>query len=294
MWEKVIRVFEQAAWANRASPLRRGNVVCVPTGCEMIIAGDLHGHGANLLRIQALAGELGGTLDGPEPGRHVVLQELIHPHGEQLSPAGQDGSHHVLTRAVRWQLQFPGRVHVILGNHELAQMTGQDILKGGASVNQSFVDSVRRHYRDEADDVLAAMNNYFASLPLAVRRNSDLAVVHSLPADRQCEQFDATVFDRPIRPDDLTRTGPAYQLVWGRTFGRPAIDRIRQALRVSLLIVGHQPQPTGVTVLAPDAMIIASDHDHGVALKLGPSPVGSADDLARSNIVQLASVQMPS
>lgn len=288
MWEQVIRAFQQAASANRASPLRTGNVVHLPDDAEAIIAGDLHGHGQNLLRIQALAGDLAAN-----PRRHVVLQELIHqiPCQEGALPA--DGSHHVLARVVRWQLQHPGRIHVILGNHELAQMTGQDILKWGASICRSFTDAVARHYGDQARDVLAAIYDYFGSLPLALQTAGGLAVVHSLPADRHMRDFDATVFARAIEPGDLKRSGAVYQLLWGRGFTRHAIDCIKKALGCGTLVLGHQPQPTGVCVVDYDALIIASDHAGGVVLKVGPGPAPSANRLA-DQAIPLASIELKS
>lgn len=289
MWERVIDELRRSAAANAVCRLRRGNVIHLPDDAELIIAGDLHGHGQNLLRIQALAGDLPAN-----PRRHVILQELIHrtPDAEPEAAAPPaDTSHHVLTRVARWQLAAPGQVHVILGNHELAQMTGQDILKWGSSICRSFAEAVEKHYGDEAADALSAMNDYFHSLPLAARRDG-LAVVHSLPAERHLADFDAGVLDRPLSPADLARTGSVYRLVWGRSFGRASIDVMKAALNARLLVLGHQPQPTGVQVLADDAVIIASDHAQGVVLRLAGGELSATAVELASRVVPLAGVGM--
>ncbi|MCG3178163.1 MAG: hypothetical protein BIFFINMI_00486 [Phycisphaerae bacterium] len=285
MFEPIIAAYRQAADAARHCPLRRGQVVHTPPGADLLIAGDLHGNGQNLLRIERLA-----DLDR-YPERHVVLQELIHPTSDASDPpaAAGDDSHHVLTRVARWQARHPQRVHVILGNHELAQMTGQDILKDGASICRAFADGVAAHYGGEAAEVLDAMYDYCRALPLAVRSADGVAVVHSLPADRLAPRFDATIFVREQTDADRLRSGPVYQLVWGRTVGRAAIDLIRQILDAKLLVLGHQPQPTGFRVLDHDALIIASEHRQGVALPLPPGPPPSADDLAE-RLIRLGEV----
>lgn len=289
MWESVIQSLKQAAAANQVSPVRRGNVIHLPDDAELIIAGDLHGHGQNLLRIQTLAGQL-----AENPRRHVILQELIHqvPENDTISSAGPDQSHHVLTRVARWQLAAPGQVHVILGNHELAQMTGQDILKWGASICRAYSDAVGRHYGPEASEVLSAMDDYFFSLPLAVRCNG-LVVLHSLPAERHLADFDAGIFNRPLDPTDFGRTGCVYRLLWGRSFGRESIDAIKATLNARVLVLGHQPQPAGIHVLDTDALIVASDHSQGVVLRVdSPGSAGSAEQLAESGVVRLAGVGM--
>ncbi len=286
MWEQATESFRRAAAANRRGPLRQGNVVRLPPAAELIVAGDLHGHGHNLLKLESLAGDLAAN-----PRRHVVLQELVHRIPQNEDQAGQDDSHRALARVARWQERFPEQVHVILGNHELAQMTGQEILKSGAGICRAFSDAVAKQYGDESADVLAAMDDYFHSLPLAVRSADRVGVVHSLPANRHAEGFDTTVFGRPIEPGDYERTGPVYQLVWGRTLTRASIDRIRKALDVDLLVLGHQPQEDGLAVLDRDAIIIASDHARGVALRIPSGPAPTAEQLARS-AVRLESVAL--
>lgn len=287
MWQHVVQAFRQAAQSNRNDPLRRGNVVHLPANAQLLVAGDLHGHGRNLLKIQALAGDLAS-----QPLRHVVLQELIHERHDDPSDAPvADRSHQVLTAVVRWQLAFPTQVHVIIGNHEMAQMSGQDILKSGGSVCRAFDDGVRDRYTDEAHDLLTAMGDYFRSLPLAVRSNDGVAVLHSLPADRTLNGFDSTIFHRELRDADFARSGSAYQLLWGRTFTRPAIDRIRSDLDAQLLVLGHQPQPAGVLVVDTDAIILASDHACGAVLDLPPGSPPDARTLA-ANAISLSSVSV--
>jgi hypothetical protein len=284
MFEPIIDTYRRAADANRDSPLRRGQVIHTPPDAELLLTGDLHGHGQNLLRIERLA-----DLDN-RPARHVVLQEIVHPAGEADDLDGRgDDTHHVLTRVARWQVRYPGRIHVILGNHELAQATGQDILKAGTSICRAFAEGVAAHYGDETDDALDAMYDYMRSLPLAMRTADGLVAVHSLPADRLIDRFDDTIFDRQVTDADRQRGGPVYQLVWGRSVGRPSIDRCRELLDAKRFVLGHQPQPTGHAVVDDDVLIIASDHAAGVALPVEPGDPPAAAQLAE-RLVSLNSV----
>jgi hypothetical protein len=88
---------------------------------------------------------------------------------------------------------------------------------------------------------------------------------HSLPPDEAIPHFDYTVFDRPLTGGDFKRrTGPVYQLVWGRKTSPAGVAQFAEKVGAKLLIVGHQPQETGYAVVGDRMLIIASDHNQGV------------------------------
>jgi len=259
--EEVVEVFETAAEENRLSPLRRQQVVNLPAEGEVWIAGDLHDHRTNfakLLRAADLAGN---------PQRHIVLQEMIH--GDHYDATGAEDSWHMLYQAASLKADFPGQVHFILANHDLAQIHGEGIMKAGLSVCEAFNAGVRRDFPDRPGLVGVAITEFLLSLPLAIRCPNGIFACHSLPTDAQIDAFDYTIFDRELKGEDYRRrTGPVYQLIWGRNMTPATAKKFAEHVGASLLVTGHQPQDAGSAVNGPQHLVIASDHNQGVFLPL--------------------------
>ncbi|MGH7213544.1 MAG: metallophosphoesterase [Tepidisphaeraceae bacterium] len=264
--EEVIEAFATAAEENQLSPLRAGQVVHLPAEGEVWITGDLHDHRHNLNKLLAAA-DLANN-----PRRHLILHELIH--GEHVDPDGAEDSWQTLYRAACLKCDFPGQVHFLLANHDLAQIHGEGIMKGGVSVCEAFNKGMKRDFKDQRGKVVVAMTELLLSFPLGVRCPNGLFVCHSLPTDKQIETFDYTVFDRALTgPDYARKTGPAYQLIWGRGVTPDGAAQFADKLVATVVITGHQPQESGFLVNGDRHLIIASDHNQGVFLPL---------DLARS------------
>ncbi len=126
----VIELLTEGARLNQRETMRNGNMLCFPGEGDLIVAGDLHNHQRNFERIQTVA-----ALD-QFPHRHVILQELIH--GGILGTQGEDRSLDMLLDAVAWAREYPGRVHFLMANHDLAQVQGQAIMKDGYDLTDRF------------------------------------------------------------------------------------------------------------------------------------------------------------
>ena len=75
--------------------------------------------------------------------------------------------------------------------------------------------------------------------------------------------------DRPLTgPDFARRTGPVYQLIWGRNVTPEGVAQFAAQVGASIIVTGHQPQEMGFGVNGDQHLIIASDHNHGVVLQL--------------------------
>ena len=113
------------------------------------------------------------------PGRHLILQELIH--GPLMYPDDKGNrSHQLLDVFAALKCQYPQRVHMILGNHELSELTGRSIGKDGEGLNAKFHRGVETAYGESAGEIHAAYKALFAALPLAVRTGeSSLRLPHS-------------------------------------------------------------------------------------------------------------------
>lgn len=251
-------IYRQAAKLTREDPLLRGSTVVLPDYGQLVATGDLHGHRRNLERLMTYC-----DLEHA-PMRHVILHEIIHEEPEGF--AGADMSHEVLLQAAKWKTEYPDQVHFIQSNHELAQLTGQDISKGGRIVTFSFLAGVRDTYGPDSPIVIDAMMELLAAYPLAARTANRVLVTHSLPSPQTLPMFDPSVLDRHATSFDLRDGGSAYLLVWGRHQIQEQLDMLAARWEVDCFICGHQPQETGYDVLHDRLIILASDHNHGTFL----------------------------
>ena len=276
----VAGLFDRAARANLDHGGRAGGTQHLPAAGRAMVSGDLHDHGRNLMRLLKLARLR------ERPHHHLILQELIHgPHRVN----GMDLSVRTLARAAALKLDFPSQVHLLLGNHELSQSAGDEILKEGGGVVEAFDRGVSYIYGSGADEVRAAMNRFIASMLLAVRFAQGIMCTHSLPSPRLMAQFDADVIERVPTAADLRSGGSAHMLVWGRRHSQAQADELAQRWGVQQFVLGHQPAEMGYLEQEDTMLILASDHEHGMALPIDLARRYERDELI-TDLVPLASI----
>jgi hypothetical protein len=259
--DQVLDTFSSATEENLIDPFRTENVVILPEEGEVWIAGDMHDHRRNFDKLLKSA-DLGNN-----PQRHLVLQELIH--GEHFDDTGAEESWITLYRAAALKVDFSHQVHFLLANHDLAQIHGRGIMKGSTSVCEAFNKGVKNAFKDRAGRIQVAITEFLLSFPLAVRTPNGVFFCHSLPQDTEMEAFDYSIFGRALTgPDYAKKTGPVYQLIWGRHTTPPFVGQFAEVVGASLIVTGHQPQDTGFGVNGDQHLIIASDHNHGVVLQM--------------------------
>jgi hypothetical protein len=259
--DEVLETFAAATEENQRSAFRAQQVIHLPAEGEVWMTGDLHDHRSNFNKLLR-ASDLGNNRN-----RHLVLHELIH--GDHYDNAGAEDSWRTLARAAELKCDFPDQVHFMLANHDLAQIHGEGIMKAGLSVCEAFTAGVARDFGDRAAAINVAVTEFLLSLPLAIRLPNGLFFCHSLPTDKEIAEFDYTVFDRALAgPDYLRRTGPVYQLIWGRHMSPAGVARFAEKVGAKIIITGHQPQDTGYGINGPRHLILASDHNHGVFLPI--------------------------
>ncbi|MEX0887747.1 MAG: metallophosphoesterase, partial [Phycisphaeraceae bacterium] len=281
----VVDLFDQAAAALARHAGRRGSVIDLPArpaGGRLLMTGDLHDNGLNFQRILRLAGLHERT------DRYLILHEVIHGPGRIN---GRDLSVRTLARAAALITQYPGQVLMLLANHDLAQLNGDGILKAGVSVVEAFDAGVDFLYDDRADDVRDAMARLIRAMPLAVRCPNGVMCCHSLPAPRKLERFDKTVLDRELTDDDRAGDGPASLMVWGRNHTQKVADELGEAWGAKLFVMGHQPADYGYEVEGETMIVLASDHEHGVALPIDLARATTRDELVME-VLPLGAVLM--
>ncbi|HYO07797.1 MAG TPA: metallophosphoesterase [Tepidisphaeraceae bacterium] len=283
--DQVMETFGAATDENRLDPLRDQQVIVLPAEGELWIAGDIHDHRNNFRKI-TVAADLGNN-----PQRHLILQELIH--GDHYDEKGREDSWQTLHKAAELKCDFPEQVHFLFANHDLAQIHGEGIMKAGTSVCEAFTAAVKRDFQGRAAAMNVAITEFLLSIPLAARTQTGIFFSHSMPTDDQMDDFDYTVFDRPLSGDDyLRRKGPIYKLIWGRHITPAGVDKFLAHVNARMIVTGHQPQESGYLANGDKHLIIASDHNQGVFLPIDLAKEYTMDDLVEV-LTKFVAVELP-
>jgi len=241
--ENIIATFAEAAEANRQTPGRQGGVIMLngELADDVMITGDLHGHRRNFNLIKNIA-----ALD-EHPRRHLILQEVCHG-GPTYPQNGGCMSHVMLEDVAQLKVKYPRRVHFILGNHELAELTDYPIQKSKQMLNLLFRLGLQQMYGQATDRVREAFFPFLRNCPLAVRLPGEVFVSHSVPEQVDTGQFDATIFSREVEDSDYDAQAAIFQLVWGRDYRPENVEAFAKLVGARVLINGHEPCPNGFSV----------------------------------------------
>ena len=283
MPQKAINLCNKASELNYSDKLRKGNIIELPPKGRLIVTGDLHGHKKNFERITAFA-DLANN-----PDTYLIFQEILH--GGDEDPHGGCLSFILFFEILELKLKFPGRVQLIMGNHDTAIVTDSEVIKDGKEMNDALKNSLKLRYTGNFDQVNETVKEYLLSQCLAARTTSGIWISHSLPADRYISDFDHEVFDRELFPDDLLRGEPAYYLTWGRRHSQEKLDEFAETLGVKTFILGHQKQDKGFKKAGENLIILTSEHNHGTLIAFDMEKQYTTDQLVEC-IVPLASIEV--
>ncbi len=253
----------------------------LPARGDLIVAGDLHNHARNFDRIIRAA-----ALD-QNPARHLILQEVIH--GGPLGVHGEDTSIEMLGQALAYAQKFPGRVHFLLANHDLAQVQRIPIMKDGYDLTDRFNRYFEVRCGKEGPRVESAFRQWVYTLPFAAITVSGIFFSHSLPSARDFKSFDPSILRRTLSDADYDRHGSIYKLVWGRAQTADCLIQLGRLWWADLFVCGHQQQDQGWGTIEPNMLILDSSHNHGKLLHVGFERQYSLADLTHC-LVPLASL----
>lgn len=272
MSHPVTDIFQRAADLSAADPRRRGNTVWMGDGVELVVSGDLHGQRDWLAKIIDFADI------GAHPNRVLILQELIH--GPVDAKTGKDRSVELLLRAARLKLAHPEQVIFLLGNHDLAQITGGEVSKDGRSMCRQFAEDVVASFGDAGQDVLVAVLAFLRALPIAVRCANGAFVAHSAPAPERMDAAGTDILDRQSTDDDLLRGGPVYDWTWGRHQTAEQMEALGEQLGVSFFVLAHRHVDSGYEPVGERAATITSDNPHGCVARFATDQPLTAETFA--------------
>ena len=268
--KEIIAALEQGTRANHADKHRHGNLIELTSPGDVVMTGDLHGSQRNFERIVSFA-----DLDN-HPKRHVILHELLHS-GSQ----GGDECHSYCLKAMAAALKarFPDQVHILLGNHAMAQVTRDEVLKNGQPMVRALNLGIASTFGQNTDYVIKALDDFILSLPIAVRTENRIWMSHSLPSLRHIGQFDDDIFDKKLTLHDFRSDPSLHALTWDRSHNERCIELLRRRWDVDFFLIGHQPQQNGYGRPNEHTFILASDHPHGCLLLFDLEKNYAPDDL---------------
>ena len=270
--KELVAVLHAGARTNLDHPFRRGNLIELPAPGLVTMSGDLHDHSRNFARLVTVA-----CLDR-SPHNHLVLHELIHTG----DPAGSDHCHsyHLVAEGAKLVIRYPGQVHYLLGNHAMAQVSRDEVLKNGRPMVKALRDGAHHEFGEEADHVLQALDEFILSMPLAIRSENRIWMSHTLPSPRSFKTFDNKILDKKLTLLDMNRDLSLRSLCWDRRHDAATLEALRDLWQVDLFVVGHQAQDMGYARLFDRMIILASDHSHGCYLPFDLTKPYTPDELA--------------
>jgi hypothetical protein len=217
------------------TPGRSGRFIQLQDVDEVFIAGDLHGQIANFKEILTLA-----DLKA-HPRRHLVIQEVVHgPY--RYTETGGDQSHRMLDLIAALKCTFPSRVHMLVGNHELAQWTNRKILKGNEDVNELFRIGVDTAYGEDAAEIYQLYGEMVMVMPLAIRTPNRVFLSHTLPNADWLQNWNLDSIKQDEYPHEAIKYGGyIYAICWGRDVEADTVRRYLEIVDADLLISGHIP-----------------------------------------------------
>ena len=240
--EHISAIFQQATEANRQTPGRQGKVIALDPKLaeEVMVTGDLHGHRRNFNRIRRLA-----ALD-ENPRRHLVLQEVCHG-GSTYPQNGGCMSHTVLEDIAKLKTKHPRRVHFLLGNHELAELTDYPIQKNRQLLNVQFRLGLQQMYGAAAEQI----HDGLLPFPIDVARwrcgcRRACSSRTASPMTSRYDGFDLSVFTRELKVEDCVEGSEAFRLAWGRDYRGQNARQFAQMVGAKILINGHEPCHDGL------------------------------------------------
>jgi calcineurin-like phosphoesterase family protein len=252
---QMIKALESGSDAARADRHRRGNVIELSGPGRVIMTGDLHGNERNFDRLVQYA-----DLEN-HPDTHLVIHELLHSSSDAAQ--GQCHSYILVARAAALKAAYPDQVHYLLGNHAVAQVCRDEVIKAGQPMVRALNSGLFSAFGTSAGYVIKALDDFLLSLPLAVRTSNGIWMSHSLPAVRSLATFDDRIFIAPLTRNEF-RSDPSLRgLLWDRRQGASVLAELCSRWAIRFFIVGHQPQADGVAMESECSIILASDHNRG-------------------------------
>ena len=192
-------------------------------GKAMIIT-DLHGNLEDYFKYM----ELWNAFKGPD--KHLIIT------GDFIHALENDGSIEIIESLI--ELNKDPMVHILLGNHELAQLTGENVFKNRINQTKAFNVMMYKAFGIEAYKKHAEYKEFFNSLAIAVKTANGVLISHAGPS--LCLR---NIND--LKYVTINQYDPVlYEMVWNSVkFDNleSCVDMFLARIGCKVSIVGHTP-----------------------------------------------------
>lgn len=248
----------------------RTKLLRLPDRGRLLVCADLHGNLRDFLALAAHFDNLGSD------GHLLFLGDLLHGPNipldrwpEYPSLRGRpyyDQSPAILLGLTELMTRHPGRVFVLLGNHEHAHI-------GGPRTSRFARDEAAALEQRLGIENSSWLSDFVSSLPLWATTPSGLLFSHAAPAAaitdlHELEQVDYRRYSRPRSGAlDAYRTPPHNdadaqallgQLLWNKSLPPLLAHQVLDPLGLSLCIYGHSVIPAGYQTIGSQQLILSS------------------------------------
>ncbi len=240
----------------------------------MLVAADLHGNYRDFLTIAHRFERLG------EDAHLLLLGDLVHgpyldpsswpqdaPHGHPLAGRPyRDESPAVLLGVQLLASRYPGRIHVLLGNHEHAHI-------GGPRTSLFARDEATALEQRIGIEASLHMASFFRSLPIVAWAPCGLLFSHAAPAVEllRIEDLEAIDYRRYIAPrrTDKPRSTKSSkpgdhaarllgQLLWEHVLPPFKAQSLLARVNAQIAVYGHTIIPTGYQTIGFEQLILST------------------------------------
>ena len=215
----------------------------LPQKGKALIITDLHGNLEDYNRYMHIWKEFN------DKDNHLILTgDFIHSCYEI------DGSLEIL-ESVKNHFESEKNFHILLGNHEWAQILDESIYKCGLNQTQDFKDIINEKYEDITDRKLESYKKFFKTLAIAVKTENKVLISHAGPSKHLKSENDL----KNISNDDYSNNLVLYDMVWNRNIecSRNYLDPFLEHLNCNASIVGHTPV-NGVELVGNQLIVSSS------------------------------------
>lgn len=252
----------------------RAKVLRLPGHGKLLVASDLHGNYRDFLTIAHRFEQMG-------PDAHLLLLgDLVHgpylepdkwpkraPYGHPLAGRPyRDESPAVLLGVQLLAARYPGRVHVLLGNHEHAHI-------GGPRTALFAKDEATALEQRIGIEASLHMASFFRSMPIAAWAPCGLFFTHAAPAVEllRIEDLETIDYRRYIAPRRADKARAAKsskpgehaarllgQLLWEHVLPPFKAQSLLSRIHSQIAVYGHTIIPTGYQTIGFEQLILST------------------------------------